>query len=150
MRIALIACSAAKQSVPMPAADLYTGSLFRLSRAWVERRIASGAIADWGILSARHGLVAPDMVLEPYDVKLRDVDGEKWFTTVHAALMARWGGSPVYLLLAGGDYRVAVRGMSYVEDLFGSWAEHRRRKGQRRTGIGVLMRELKRDRRMGA
>lgn len=59
-------------------------------------------------------------------------------------LMARWGDGAVYLLIAGGDYRVAVRGMPYVEDLFGSWAKRRRQQG-----IGVLMRELKRDRGMG-
>jgi hypothetical protein len=47
------------------AADLYTAALFRGRRRYVE------ATCDrWFILSALHGLLAPDDLVEPYDVTL--------------------------------------------------------------------------------
>ena len=114
MRVALVACSAGKAAAPCSAREMYTGALFRLSRAWVEQRIESGTLQGWGILSAKHGLVDPWQVIEPYDTAFRDVDGEEWFARVHQALVDRWGTATIYTLLAGGDYRMAVRGMPYV------------------------------------
>jgi hypothetical protein len=61
-RIALVACSKTKLPDPAPARDLYRGTLFRAARAWAETRCAA-----WWILSARHGLLAPDQVIAPYD-----------------------------------------------------------------------------------
>jgi hypothetical protein len=50
-----------------PAKDLYRSALFRLSRAWAER------YADaWAVLSAYHGVVEPDQVIEPYDATVAD------------------------------------------------------------------------------
>lgn len=64
-RIALIACGKAKRDHPSPARDLYTGGLFTKARAYAE------ATSDtWFILSAKHGLVDPDMTLHPYDLTL--------------------------------------------------------------------------------
>lgn len=60
MRVALIACSASKHAANMPARDLYAGNLYRLSRAWVERRLEPKhhpLFSGWGILSAKHGLL---------------------------------------------------------------------------------------------
>lgn len=61
----LVGCVKRKLGVPAPAKDLYTSALFRKERAYAER-----AGAPWFILSAEHGLVAPDTVLEPYDLRL--------------------------------------------------------------------------------
>lgn len=65
MRIALVGCVKAKLDRPAPAADLYTSTLFTGRRRWVEQ-----TCEQWWILSALHGLVAPDTVLDPYDVTL--------------------------------------------------------------------------------
>lgn len=61
-RIIIVGCGKAKGPHRAPARELYTGSLFRAARAYAE---ASGH--PWLILSARHGLVEPATVLEPYD-----------------------------------------------------------------------------------
>lgn len=54
-----------KMKHPAPARDLYVSPLFRKSMAYAE------ATCDrWFILSAKHGLVHPDEVIEPYDVRL--------------------------------------------------------------------------------
>ena len=60
--IALVGCGKSKLSVPAPAKDLYTGTLFRMVRAYAER-----FCTGWGILSAKHGFLLPDEVIEPYD-----------------------------------------------------------------------------------
>lgn len=58
----IVGCGAAKLDRAAPARELYTGSLFRAARAYAER---SGL--PWRILSAEHGLISPDKVIEPYD-----------------------------------------------------------------------------------
>jgi hypothetical protein len=64
--IAVIGCGAAKLGHPAPAADLYTGSYFRACS------LAAATIAPgrWFILSAKHGLITPATVIEPYDLTL--------------------------------------------------------------------------------
>ena len=68
MRIGLVGCVKTKQQIPAPAAELYTSPLFRGRRAVVE-----ASCDRWYVLSAQHGLVAPDQVLEPYDAALTAV-----------------------------------------------------------------------------
>lgn len=63
--VVLVGCVKKKLGVAAPAKHLYTSALFRKERAYAER-----AGAPWFILSAEHGLVAPDTVLEPYDLRL--------------------------------------------------------------------------------
>jgi len=60
--LVLIGCVAQKQSHPAPARDLYTSSLWKK-----RRRYAESTGKPWMILSAEHGLVAPDEVIAPYD-----------------------------------------------------------------------------------
>lgn len=64
-RLTLIGCSEAKRDHACAAADLYTSQLFRACRAYAMTR------GDWGILSACFGIVWPEQVITPYDVKLR-------------------------------------------------------------------------------
>ena len=63
----LVAC--VKEKLPSPAAarDLYVSPLFRKERSYAER---TGL--PWFILSAEHGLVAPDEWLAPYERYLPD------------------------------------------------------------------------------
>jgi hypothetical protein len=61
----LVGCGKTKAAAPCPAKELYLGQLFRLARAHVE---ATGD--DWAILSAKHGLVWPDDLVEPYEQRM--------------------------------------------------------------------------------
>jgi hypothetical protein len=45
---------------------LYTSALFEREREWAVARCA-----QWFILSAKHGLVAPDTVIDPYELTLK-------------------------------------------------------------------------------
>jgi hypothetical protein len=63
----VIPCGAGKQDTAAPAAELYTGSMFTLALTAARTLVDDSHIL---ILSARHGLVALDQVLEPYDVKM--------------------------------------------------------------------------------
>lgn len=69
--IALIGCGRRKRSHPSPARELYTGTLFQACRDWAETH----ADAYW-IASAKHLIVEPDQVIEPYDLSLRDLDAD--------------------------------------------------------------------------
>ena len=64
-RVGLVGCASSKLQRPAPARELYTSQLFRKASAY-----AAATCDRWYILSAKHGLVHPDTVLEPYDVKL--------------------------------------------------------------------------------
>jgi hypothetical protein len=79
--LVLIGCVKSKLDHPAPAKDLYTSALFHKERAYAQ---SSGK--PWFILSAKHGLVSPDEVLEPYDVYLKE-------TT--AAYRVLWGATVV-------------------------------------------------------
>jgi hypothetical protein len=68
MRVGLVSCSKAKLADAAPARELYSRSaLFRGARCYVGR-----TCDRWFVLSAKHGLVLPDQVLEPYDQTLKD------------------------------------------------------------------------------
>jgi hypothetical protein len=86
MNVGLVACGKTKRSTPSPAEDLYTGQLFRSAREYARTHYDR-----WYILSAKHGLVAPTTVLEPYEQTLNTmtiVDREAWARRVLAQLVA--------------------------------------------------------------
>lgn len=146
-RVALVSCSARKLDHAAPARELYTGDLFRLSMAWLEAR--DHVYPNVGILSAKHGLVMPDDEIEPYDQPVADFGTDErkaWERLVHEQLMGRWGAGRIYTVLAGADYRRALRWLPMVEDVFGHWCADRRDRGDGKAGIGFLKRELKRNR----
>jgi hypothetical protein len=64
-QIGLVGCSSVKLDHAAAARDLYRSALFRKSSAWAEANCD-----QWYVLSAKHGLVHPDTVLEPYEAKL--------------------------------------------------------------------------------
>lgn len=85
--VLLLGCVKTKQGSPAPAEDLYTSPLFQKRRAYAER---SGA--TWFILSALHGLLLPDELVEPYDMALADQDSsyrQRWGKRVLASLSER-------------------------------------------------------------
>lgn len=65
--LVLVTCVKSKLEVPAPAKDLYISTLFTRQRAYAE---VKGV--PWFILSAEHGLVAPDEWLAPYERYLPD------------------------------------------------------------------------------
>jgi len=72
--LVLISCGSEKLDRATPAADLYTGPLFRLqlelARQWVKDE-------NIRILSAKHGVVELDQVVEPYDQTLSGAPAHK-------------------------------------------------------------------------
>lgn len=66
LHIALVGCGKSKLPHPAPARLLYIGSLFKAARRYVE----DAGYDAWWILSARHGLVHPDEITEPYEATL--------------------------------------------------------------------------------
>jgi hypothetical protein len=80
-----------------PAADLYTGSLFRA--AWRHCARAGDPIY---ILSARHGLLAADAVVEPYEahmLALRPEARRSWGRDVVRALKGAFPGAVLELVV---------------------------------------------------
>jgi hypothetical protein len=67
----VVACGAAKLDRPAPARQLYTGHHFAYVLREVERHAADTTpAAAVRILSARHGLLDPNQVVDPYDVQI--------------------------------------------------------------------------------
>lgn len=65
--IVLVSCVKTKRPEAAAAKDLYISALFRKERSYAERRGV-----PWYILSAEHGLVAPEQCLAPYERYLPD------------------------------------------------------------------------------
>jgi hypothetical protein len=65
IRIGLVGCVKGKGPTAAPAGELYTSPLFVGRRRFVE-----GSCDRWFILSALHGLIDPNEVIEPYDASL--------------------------------------------------------------------------------
>lgn len=112
--IGLVGCASTKLRRPAKARDLYTSPLFRKASAHAE-----STCEKWFILSAKHGLVHPDDVLEPYNVKLgrstRDPETDaplihEWAQRVREQLAheLRDVPTPSLLVLAGEQYRTIL------------------------------------------
>lgn len=104
-RIGLVGCVKQKADHPATASDLYTSTLFRGRRAFVE--VSCDA---WFILSAKHGLVSPDAVLEPYDESLTDMSAaarRAWAVRVLAQIDSLGFGpaATTFEIHAGAHYR---------------------------------------------
>lgn len=104
-RIGLVGCVKQKEPQAMPARSLYRSPLFHGRRAYVERTCSS-----WFVLSAEHGLVHPDRMLEPYDVTLKDEEPSRrrvWSQQVLADLSDLLGDltGAVFEIHAGAAYR---------------------------------------------
>lgn len=65
MNVGLVACGKSKTDSACPARRLYTGDLFLKASRYCEAQYDR-----WYVLSALHGLVAPDTILAPYDATL--------------------------------------------------------------------------------
>ena len=113
--IHLVSCGAEKLEYPAPARDLYTGPLFTKQLAYA---LAQGTPVY--VLSAEHGLVDLDDVLDPYERTMEDLDPFetwRWSNRVAAALLTRGH-------RLRGEHYVILASRAYVEpvaDRVSSW-----------------------------
>lgn len=103
--IYLVSCTKGKLAGPAPARDLYSkSSWFRKARAYVEK---TGQ--PWFVLSAKHGLVHPNEVIEWYELALsKDFSTEQrqhWARRVLSQLSPHLNGVDCITFLAGQQYR---------------------------------------------
>jgi hypothetical protein len=117
LRVGLVACSAGKLDQPAPARELYTSQLFRKASAY-----AAATCDRWFILSALHGLVEPDQLLQPYDVTLNGMPAlqrEAWVARVRWQLQLQLGDAAGVQLvaLAGATYRQALDGVPWPVEI---------------------------------
>ena len=85
-RLLLLGCVKTKLSHAAPAKDLYISPLWEKRRGYAE---ASGQ--PWRILSAEHGLLHPDEVIEPYDRHLKSQSAayqREWSARVARSVLA--------------------------------------------------------------
>lgn len=102
-RVYLVSCVAQKRPFAAEAQDLYTSPWFRKARQYVVR---SGC--PWFILSAEHGLVSPEQVLEPYDKTLNTMkvaERRAWARRVQVQMAIELPDAIEVVILAGAKYR---------------------------------------------
>lgn len=100
--VILIACSAGKLDHPAPAKNLYTGELFKKSKAYAE---ATGR--PYYILSARYGFLEPDKTIPPYNFTLKSLrqrERQAWATRVVDSIVWQVPAGSTITILAGNDY----------------------------------------------
>ncbi|CAB4785713.1 unannotated protein [freshwater metagenome] len=105
VRVGLIGCVKTKRATPGPAMDLYLSALFNGRRKAVEASCDS-----WFILSAKHGLLQPTEIIEPYDLALTSLSRtqqELWSQNVVQSLVASLGdlNGFIFEIHAGSEYR---------------------------------------------
>lgn len=118
--VVLVGCVKLKADVALPAEDLYTSPLFKRRRAFAERA------PRWFILSALHGLVSPDQVLEPYDMALADQPSsyrDGWGRRVVDSLGAQFGtlAGRIVEIHAGSAYAEAITPLLAAEGAEVRW-----------------------------
>ena len=104
-KVGLVGCVKTKRPHPAPARDLYISDLFQKRRHYVERCYDS-----WLVLSAKHHVVPPDTMLEPYDETLKKktaAERRQWATRVFEQLKARFPNPSecVFYFHAGREYQ---------------------------------------------
>ena len=100
--LVLVSCVKSKLSRPAPARELYTSRWFCKARDLIE-----SSDARWFILSARYGLIAPEVEIAPYDLtlnSLRVADRRAWATGVLQQLLPETLTEKRVVILAGRRY----------------------------------------------
>ena len=101
--ICLVSCVGKKQSVAVPARELYFSPWFRKARSYVE---STGL--PWFVLSAMYGLVHPDRIITPYELTLNNMpatDRRRWARGVLTQMEPILEGVSTVVFLAGPQYR---------------------------------------------
>lgn len=114
--VGLVSCCKTKLPQAAEARDLYQGTLFKLSVSWL-----LGRVDDWAILSAKHGVLLPWEMVEPYEQTLvgaprREV--EAWEELAGMDLRAMFPRRS-FLVVCGKAYLGALKGLEYEEAFAG-------------------------------
>lgn len=102
-KVALVSCVKRKLSVPAPAHELYTSQLFHSLKAYAQTHADT-----WYILSAKHHLLRPDRVIEPYDqtlLTMSKAERSTWARHVEQQLLSALPAGASVIILAGTRYR---------------------------------------------
>lgn len=70
--VGLLGRASQKLRCPAPARELYVSPLFKKASVYAEQ-----TCDRWYVLSAKHGLVHPDVVLELYDMRLGSIPADR-------------------------------------------------------------------------
>ena len=101
---ALIGCTKTKQAVKCAASDMYSASqLYTAASAYA----AAHGLTRY-TLSARHGLLADAVEIEPYNdtlTRLSDLQRLKWASRVYGQIAATIPAGAHIVMLCGKDYR---------------------------------------------
>ena len=105
----IIPCGAAKLDHAAPAAELYTGSMFKDAL-----RTARSMTTDENIriMSAMHGLVRLDHVIEPYEMKISDKDSVTGYRLVMQLVGMKFDGELITFLPKGYLKRLTSAGIA--------------------------------------
>jgi hypothetical protein len=96
--IALVGCGSAKTDHPAPASEIYTGAMFQSGLAYAKSRTQNVFI-----VSGKHGLLALDQVVKPYNFKLSRKASRAYAENIFALLRSKFGGANQKLLLVMGE-----------------------------------------------
>jgi len=80
-KIVLISCCKQKKSIPSPAKDIYISTLFKYSFRYANTLHPDKIL----ILSAKHGLLELEEIIEPYNKTLNDftlIERKKWSNSI--------------------------------------------------------------------
>lgn len=120
-RIALVSCSSKKLKYTTMAKNLYVSPLFKCAKQYAEKNFD-----EWFILSAKHGLLLPNSIIDPYDFSLNDANAEKrksWSKSVADDIILNAPYQSTISIFAGSKYRQylvpRLNGFSVVVPLAG-------------------------------
>ncbi|RAS16050.1 DUF6884 domain-containing protein [Paraburkholderia bryophila] len=103
--LVIMACSATKAAVPAPAIDLYRGVMYSTLRA-----NAPGTRPVVLILSAKHGFLSADQIIEPYEQRMTEARADDMIGDLPAYDTIAWPSDVCAVLLAGGKpYKRVMR-----------------------------------------
>lgn len=100
--IGLVGCGKAKANYAMQAKKLYIGGLTRMSIEWMDRNCET-----FFILSAKCHLTPSDKIIDPYDLKMDDLDKNDqlaWGQVVAKQLTDSVGTDKLFVVMAGASY----------------------------------------------
>ena len=101
--VALVACVSKKRNYPSPAKDLNISDWFRKASTYA---LIVGD--EWYVLSAKYGLISPDVMIDPYDETLNNMpvtSRRLWAQKVLSDLRMRLTAGDAVIILAGVKYR---------------------------------------------
>lgn len=101
--IALVACVSKKNNRPMQARDLYISDWFKKASTYAEN-----VSDEWFILSAKYGLIDPNVIIEPYNKTLNKMpisERRTWSLKVVQDLRPQLNAGDMIVILAGQKYR---------------------------------------------